>query len=403
MKNDKWKMENQYTSNWSKTMMARVVIIGGGFGGVIAAESLARRLGPEHQVTLVSRHREFTFFPALVRLAFGRCALGDVFYDLEESMLRRRVEFIQAETLSVEPGSREILALREGREIKLMCDFLVFALGRGLALERVPGLTRYAHHPLTVGDALRFGEAVKSFERGHAVIGYCPDSRLSVPTYETAFALDRALRERGRRDRTRISIVAPGALGALLRGDTIAPPLRAALEKRDIDFIPDFYADFIDAERIYAKGAQSLAYDLLTLTPPFQGLYDTQFSEVTDREGYVHVDEYMRSTKVSRFYAVGDAVSFPGPKMAHMAVLQAEVAAANITAEIEGQPPEAKYDHQMMTVIDAGGGDSIYLRHNFWEDETMIMRGRFWGWAKQTHEKYWTRLHSLKPITNTAN
>jgi len=53
--------------------MANVLVLGGGFGGVVAAEGLAKRLGPEHRITLVSRHREFTFFPSLVRLAFDRC------------------------------------------------------------------------------------------------------------------------------------------------------------------------------------------------------------------------------------------------------------------------------------------------------------------------------------------
>src|SRR6185369_3773054 len=138
--------------------------------------------------------------------------------------------------------------------------------------DRVPGLARYAHHPLTAGAALKFGEALKSFERGHAVIGFCPNSRLSVPVYETAFALDRALRERGRRDSTKLTIVAPGPLGALMGGEAVAPALRAALDKRGIDFIPDFHADFISPERIFAKGASSIAYDLLMLVPPFEGL-----------------------------------------------------------------------------------------------------------------------------------
>lgn len=378
--------------------MARVVIIGGGFGGVIAAESLARRLSPEHRITLVSRHREFTFFPALVRLAFGRCALEDVFYDLEGAMHSRRVEFIQAETLSVEPFSREILALQEGREITLPYDYLVFALGRRLASERVPGLARHAHHPLTVGNALKFREAIKGFERGHAVIGYCPDSRLSAPVYETAFALDRTLRERGRRDRTKITVIAPESGGELLGVETIPPALHAALEKHDIDFITDFRADFITEGRVFAKRSQGVDYDLLMLVPPFQGLYDTQFSGVTDRQGYVHVDEHMRSTKVGRFYAVGDAVSFPGPKMAHLAALQGEVAAANIADEIEGRRPEARYDPQMKLVIDEGGKDSIYIHHRLWENETKIRRGRFWGWAKKNHERCWTRFHSLKPV-----
>jgi NADH dehydrogenase FAD-containing subunit len=52
--------------------MANVLILGGGFGGVVAAETLAKTLAPEHQITLVSRSRQFIFYPALVRLAFGK-------------------------------------------------------------------------------------------------------------------------------------------------------------------------------------------------------------------------------------------------------------------------------------------------------------------------------------------
>jgi hypothetical protein len=52
-----------------------------------------------------------------------------------------------------------------------------------------------------------------------------------------------------------------------------------------------------------------------------------------------------------------------------------------------------------MLVIDEGGGDSIYLHHKLWDDEGADMRqGRFWGWAKRAHARYWTRLHSLRPV-----
>src|SRR5262249_58551499 len=76
--------------------MANILVLGGGFAGVVAAESLARRLGPEHRITLVSRHREFTFFPSLVRLAFGRLKVEDVFFDLVHAMRSRRVTLTQA-------------------------------------------------------------------------------------------------------------------------------------------------------------------------------------------------------------------------------------------------------------------------------------------------------------------
>jgi sulfide:quinone oxidoreductase len=89
-------------------------------------------------------------------------------------------------------------------------------------------------------------------------------------------------------------------------------------------------------------------------------------------------------------YAAGDAVSFGGPKMGHMAVRQGEVAAANVAAEIGGQEPVAEYDHEMRFIIDEGGRDSIYMQKKLWANEPAgIRQGRFWSWAKHAHEKYW--------------
>jgi NADH dehydrogenase FAD-containing subunit len=51
--------------------MARILIAGGGFGGLVTAEILSAELGKEHQITLVAPNRMFTFYPGLVQLAFG--------------------------------------------------------------------------------------------------------------------------------------------------------------------------------------------------------------------------------------------------------------------------------------------------------------------------------------------
>src|SRR5262245_19014162 len=177
--------------------MANILVLGGGFAGVVAAETLARRLGPEHRITLVSRHREFTFFPSLVRLALGRVKVEDVFFDLVNAMRSQRVALIQAEVTDYDPDKRFVVVRRGGLEWGIEHDYLVFALGRRLAVERVPGFFKYAHHLLTVDSALRFGQAIKDFHGGHAVIGYCQEARLDVPVYETAFALDRLLRSPG--------------------------------------------------------------------------------------------------------------------------------------------------------------------------------------------------------------
>ena len=76
--------------------MVNVLILGGGFGGVVAAERLAQQLSAEHNITLVSRSRDFIFYPALVRLSFGKCERADLSFDLRRVMLSRRVNFIEA-------------------------------------------------------------------------------------------------------------------------------------------------------------------------------------------------------------------------------------------------------------------------------------------------------------------
>ena len=140
--------------------MAKVLILGGGFGGVVAAERLAEQLGDEHQITLVSRSRHFVFYPALVRLAFGRCEEKDVSFDLRHAMLNRRVNFIEAEVARIDPSERKVTIAHGEVEGNLSYDYLIFALGRRLATERITGFYEHAHHLLNVDKALKFGKAI---------------------------------------------------------------------------------------------------------------------------------------------------------------------------------------------------------------------------------------------------
>ncbi|HEU0176936.1 MAG TPA: hypothetical protein VFV58_21930, partial [Blastocatellia bacterium] len=182
-------------------------------------------------------------------LAFGRLKLEDVFFDLVHAMRSQRVTLTQAEVVDYDPDKRYVVIPRGRFERRITYDYLVFALGRRLAAEHVPGFLEFAHHLLTVGAALRFGEAIKDFHGGHAVIGYCQDARLAVPVYETAFALDRLLRARGERDRARITIVTPEKLGGMLGGDAIVPALQEALDERGIEFAPDLPVNRVSAMR----------------------------------------------------------------------------------------------------------------------------------------------------------
>jgi sulfide:quinone oxidoreductase len=375
--------------------MANILVLGGGFGGVVAAESLAKRLRPEHQITLVSRPRDFVFYPALVRLAFGQCELDAVTFDLPQAMHDRGIEFIEAEVAYPDPGKGHVVIAHGKLEGRMPYDYCVFALGRRLATEQVPGFYEHAHHLLTVKAALKFREALEGFHRGQAVIGYCRDARLAVPVFETAFALDRLLKERGEREQVRITVVGPDKLGSQLGGPEVMPALEEALADHRVEFRGDFPVEMVTEREVRTGTGERLEYDLLMLIPPFRGPGEAMYTGITDLENYLRVNSYMKVTGADRMYAAGDCVNLIGPKMGHMAVLQGEVAAANLAAEISGHEPAVRYDHELMLVIDEGGEDSIFLHKELWERKhARVSQGLFWGWAKQINQKYWQRTHS---------
>lgn len=374
--------------------MAKVLILGGGFGGVVAAERLAEQLSDEHQITLVSRSRQFVFYPALVRLAFGKCQPADVSFDLRHSLLNRKVNFIEAEVARIDPFER-IVTIAHGEVAgQLGYDYLVFALGRRLATERIPGFYEHAHHLLNADKAIKFGKAIQRFKAGRAVFGQCPGARLPVPVYESAFALARQLEETGERENVRITVVSPGTLESELGDLGAAASLRKAFATHQIEFLQEVNITSLTEDTAITTG-EAINFNLIMLVPPFCGSSAASYAGITSDDGYINVAWTMRVIGHERLYAVGDCVNFEGPKMGHMAVRQAEVAAANLAAEIDGREPVSRYQHEMRFVIEGFGSESFYLHKDLWTDEPATVRqGRFWSWAKRVQKRYWEASHS---------
>jgi sulfide:quinone oxidoreductase len=348
--------------------MARILILGGGFGGVVAAEALAQQLGDEHQITLVSRSNRFVFYPALVRLAFGKCEPDDVSFDLRKTMLSRRVNFIEAEVARIDPDERKALIAHGEVEGSIPYDYLIYALGRRLATERVSGFFEHAHHLLDVDGALRFGEAIRGLGEGSVVIGQCPDARLPVPVYETAFALSKWLNDNGDLEAINITIVSPTTIQSEFGDEKMGALIHQGLIKHGIEFLPDLPITRIGSDCVSTADGRDLNYNLLMLLPPFRGSSAISRLGLTDDGGYVNAD---------------------------MAVNQGQVAAANLAAEIAGHDPVTHYDHDMTMVLDVADGESIYFHKDVWSDDPASVRhGRFWSWAKRVHEKYWEATHS---------
>ena len=374
--------------------MANVLILGGGFGGLIAAERLSSSLDPSHNITLVSPNQDFTFYPSLVRLAFGECEPADIAFDLRKKLNQARVHFVRGEMTAINPRTNKVTVAGDEFRGDIGYDFLVIAVGRRLATEKVTGFFEHAHHLLGVKAALKFGEEVNAFRGGDIIVGMCPDARLPIPVCETAFALARKFENDIRDGDVRVKVVFPGSLESVFGGASLHNELESSFRHRGINVLYDVPINNISETEVRSSAGHAVKHDLLMLVPPFRGNAALAPLGVTDEMDYVNVDKMMRVDGLERTYAVGDITAFEGPKLAHMAVRQADIAAANITSEIAGRKPVEEYYHEIAMVIDAGGSDSIYLRYGI-TDETLygLRKGRLWGLAKNTHDRIWQAKH----------
>src|SRR6476619_1538610 len=124
--------------------MASIVILGGGFAGVTAAETLAAEVGGEHDITLVSAGRDFTFYPALVPLVFGDFEPQEIHFDLRAKLFEKRIRFVQGEVRAIEPESRSVRIAGDDIDGSIRYGYLLVAIGRRLATEKIPGFFEHA-------------------------------------------------------------------------------------------------------------------------------------------------------------------------------------------------------------------------------------------------------------------
>ena len=396
--------------------MANILILGGGFGGLVTAEKLASELGSEHQITLVSDSRRFIFYPALVRVALGGEEAEDITFNLRTKLRDTGVRFIEGEVIRVNADKKSVYVAKGDFTGDISYDYLVIAVGRRLATEKAPGFFEYAHHLLSPKAALKFKKAVEDFHGGNIVVGMCPGARLPVPVCETAFALASRFEKEISERKISVTVVFPESVKEAFGGAEIYSEIEWAFAKHDIKLVENFSVKEISDKRIISDGKiaeryrqlitevsgnpdlwdeNGIGHDLLMLVPPFQGQRCFRIPGAVDESGFIKVNEMMQVEGLPQTYAAGDCAALPGPKLGQMAVCQAAVAARNIASEIRGEEPYEVYYHEIDTIIDQDGEDSIRLHYGIWDEQLYrLQKGTLWSWAKVIHDQYWQAKHA---------
>ncbi len=133
----------------------KVIVIGGGFGGVFAAKALERQGRGKLDVELVNGNNYFVFQPLLPEVAASSIHSADAVVPLRQ--LLHRIQVRQAEVMGIDFDKKKVIVVQGTRRIPidLRYDELVIALGTGVDLKRFPGLPEHALTMKDLADAHR--------------------------------------------------------------------------------------------------------------------------------------------------------------------------------------------------------------------------------------------------------
>lgn len=378
----------------------RILIVGGGFGGVYTARCLERllRRRSDIEVTLVNRDNFFLMTPLLFEAWSGTLELRHCSMPIRDFL--RRARFIEATVSDIDLDRRLVLArAADGPDYKLPYDQLVLAMGACTNMRVIPG-SDYAFTFRTVADAIILrNHVIERFERADAEIDPGRKSRLLT-----------------------FVVIGGGLVGTELFGELTAfadevvrfyphirrEDVRFFLFQRSSRLIPEVdprladYATRVLKERIGAvirtrTGVcaiepgkvhledETIEADTIVLAAgivPNLGIAKLDLEK--DYCGHVAVDACMRTSRTG-VWALGDCATIPDPegkpypKLAQHALREAEVLAANLSASLSGGELKP-FVYETMGIMaslghDQGLGRVLFLR----------LRGFVAWWVRRTY------------------
>ena len=368
-------------------MPARVVVLGGGVGGTLAANLLDRELRGDGTVTVVDGTGMHVYQPGFLYVALGQANALWLARD-ERTLLRKNVELVIEQAIKIDPEKQTVALARGGT---LPYDYLVLATGSRLDRDAVPGYGD-SHDFYSLDGALRLREELRRFKGGRILVGVagipykCPPAPV-----EFVLMLEEYLRKRGLRDKSSVTLLSP--LNRAFTIESASKLVQPIFERRGVGLSTFFNVESVDTARhtVTSLEGETAEYDLLVLVPPHRGSALIDASGLGDAAGWVPTDRNtLQHKSFERIFAIGDATDLPISKSGSTAHFEAPVVASRVASFVRGTAPETSYGGRVMCFLETGGGRATSLRFDYAHPPVPPKPSRIWHWAKWIFNRaYW--------------
>lgn len=315
-------------------MPKRVLILGGGTGGLIISRELREQLNAdEAEITVVDKKKFSEFRPSYLYIATGYRKPDQIRAPLDR-LAKWNINYINAEVKAIDPANRSVKTT--AGEMKY--DVLVVALGA----ETVPV---GAPHPWELDDALKAADAISGFKGGSIVVAtHSMPYRCPPAPIEFAMLLHFYFLARGMRDKVKITMVHPMKRPFENFGPVAAKAMTQMLAENGIEYIGLGQQKAVNSFGngvLETTAGEKVKYDLLFVVPPHKAPDPVANSDLA-KNGWAAPRNPpsgdFRSAKFDDVYVVGDVAAPNVPVGMAGTILHsyAPWVVSNIVADVNG-------------------------------------------------------------------
>jgi NADH dehydrogenase len=356
----------------------KILIIGGGFGGLSVARELARALrGTEDVgVALVDRMNYTTFWPMVPSVIPSNAEMRHVAHSLRRILKPLGVEYFQGEVTGADFEARRV----KTTEHDFPYDYLVLAPGSRTTYFGTPGAEENAMDVKGLRDALRVrNHVIDRFEEAEHLDEEHPEDLLTFvvvgggPTGVEAAAdihdliFDVLEDDYPNVDFGRVRVVLVNAGDQILKGldSSLVNAASRRLASQRIEVINNAKVEEVGPDAVAISDGRTIPTQTTVWAagiepPPLVANLDVQ----KDHRGRILIDQYLRVKDRPRVYAVGDSTSIqydgpPVPALAQAAEQEGKRTASNLVAEIKNEAPTAFRYRPVGQLVDLGAGSAL--------------------------------------------
>ena len=376
-------------------MPAKIVVVGGGIGGLLTANLLAKRLNrAEASITLIDASGMHVFQPGWLYVALDKANARWLARDTR-ALLRREVRLVIEQAIHLDVDRRRV-NLARGDDLDF--DYLVVATGVTLARDEIPGLREATHDFYSSAGAERLREALRSFEGGNLVVSV-PPMPFKCPPAPVEFTLlvEEYLRRRSVRDQTKITYVSP--LERVFPIESVTGMVDDLFAQRGINTRMGFNLQRVEGKALISDTGDYEPFDLAVTIPPNRGAPVVRSSGLGTHQGWIPADPHTLAVRgTHNIYVVGDASNLPTSKSGSTAHFEAPRVAEQIIAAVEGRvanPVRSRYRGLVICPFEVGGGKATVLVFDWDRPPKPLRPSRLWHAATWLFNRtYWFTVKS---------